>query len=71
MSLGFVLNIVFRTVNQELCFTIMAVCGQYFWYITEAPPYTFMAFTGTTLLLFVIFVLCLHTGGMVTVAFEA
>ena len=38
-------------------------------YITEAPSYAFMAFTGTTLLFFVIFVLCLRTGGMVAVAF--
>jgi len=47
----------------------MAVYSQYFWYITEAPPYAFMAFTVTTLLFFVIFALCLHTGGMVAVAF--
>lgn len=49
----------------------MAVCSQYFLYINEAPPYAFMAFAGTTLLFVVIFVLCLRTGGMVAVAFEA
>jgi hypothetical protein len=49
----------------------MAVCIQYFWYITEAPPYAFVAFAGTTLLFLVIFVLYLCPGGMVVVAFEA